>query len=57
MGLPVLVVVLFSNFRDHNVNISNRHSKLRVVGGIMLQPNLGGSKHGLISANASNRKT
>lgn len=56
-GLPVFVLVLSSNSRDHNVNISNRHSKLRIVGGIMHQPNLGGGKHGLISANASNRKT
>lgn len=57
MGLPVFVVVLSSNFRDQNVNMANRHSKLRVVGGIMLQPNLSGSKHGLISANAPKRKT
>lgn len=54
---PVFVVFLFSDFREHTATVSNRHSKLSIVGGIMVQPNLGGSKHELTSENASNRKS
>lgn len=54
--VPVFVVFFFSNFRERAATVSNRHSKLSIVGGIMVQPDLGGSKHELISENASNRE-
>lgn len=53
---PAFVGVLFSHFREHTAAISNRHSKLRIVGGILVQPNLGGSKCELTSENASTEK-